>query len=284
MAGSTHQLLPDETLVSPNGRKIEFSIQRFLVRDVQLRPRIEKHEQTQHHTQKIYHRGENSYVNYTTTDTTFSTHEDTRLLLVDAANGEELVVDLYNVDQGYFRDDLVVMAMWRIVGEARWKFGYLQNHSRNHWYRWSITYDRVKKTSGRGVFPEIPGLIKLAVFLILVWPAGAEVMKFFSAIFVNPGNVTFVGWVLALPVAWFCSSRAMRWAERSWNAPLDQVIWEVLGKLKNAATKPPSVKPATVVPPGVDPEEVRAMLEQAGRAGEAIRNMIARRKDTGPRE
>lgn len=284
MAGSTLQFLPEEILTSKNGHKIEFAIQRFLVNDVQLRPRIEAHERTNYHKKKIYHRGESAYVDFTTTDTSFSTHEDTRILLVYISNGEELVVDLQNVGGGYFRGDQVVLAMWRIAGEKSWTFGFMRNQTRGSWYRWWLGRGRLRAISGRGVFPEVPLLVKLGVFFFFILPSAAEIMKALVRPFTLSVNVPFISWTLAFFITWFAMAKVMRWAERRWNAPIDQAIAEIGERVGRAANNPPlsdaDAAGIQATDHYVNPKELKEFFESAAKAGASLkRRWDANRKN-----
>lgn len=240
MAATAFQPLPELTLSAQNGQKIEFSIQRYVIRDVQLRPRIEKHEDTQYHSRTVRYRGENvGSVGFTSTDTKFSMHNDTRLLIADAISGQENILDLRGVEDGYFRDDVLVLAMWRIANEQQFTPGYLRNHTRGSSFRWLFDRKRLSAISSRGVLPNIPVWIDLAILLFCIWPACARTLQSAAQFFSSNSNIPWMSWVAGLAVAWYGSSKVMAWVDRWWHDPIDQGIQAVYRTTENVANNPP---------------------------------------------
>lgn len=236
-----------QTATAENGYKVEFAVWRLIVKDVQLRPRVTTHEHKRRHSESMYFRGHNvGTANFTSTDTSVSVDEDTRLLAADVVDQTEYEFDLHNVRDGYYRGDLLLNIAWRRPGHDKWRDLSLHNLSRRARYNWWITREEVRGASSRGILPawlRLPAIIVASftvtmpfawwllrlVFTMLGWTGMWGIFGILAGGF-------FLGLWLGRRLVDF----GMDW----WHSPIDRFIGAIYKAGREVAAAPPAA-PAT---------------------------------------
>lgn len=241
MSGTSFQAAT-QTVVSENGYKIEFAIWRLVVQDVQLRPRVTTHQHTRHHAENMYFRGHDvGTARFTSTDTSVSVNEDTRLLALDIVNGQEHQFNLENVGDGYFRGDRLLNVVWRGAGQKTWSNLSLHNLNRQANYTWWVSREAVKASSGRGILPDglrMPAIILLAATVTMPL-AGSLIHGIFGMLgwtgFFGIAGLILGSFFGGLWLGRVLVDYAMDW----WHSPIDRTIAAIHRAGREVAKAPP---------------------------------------------
>jgi len=241
MSGQSSFQLFADGVTAANGYRVEFALWHYRVKDVQLRPRVTTREEVKHHSEGMYYRGYKvGTADYTTTHTRVSVDNDTRLLLNDAESGEELALDLYGVDDGYYRDDVVNLVAWRPSG-GKWRYARLQNMQRDAAYAWPIERTDVARASARGVLP--PGIAVGAMVLAAVFVGMPTVYRIVTSAAEATGWSGFSAQVTALGLAvvfgWLLTRTIFRAIGEWWHKPIDTLIFSMRRTIKEIAASQP---------------------------------------------